>query len=166
MIGTDFILAGRAVFTLSGKEHRFTYRVNRKDPEPGSRWTQPTFFVSLLNGPDNTADYRYLGILDPATGHVRLTKNSKMGLAAPSVKALHWALPKLWAKAPMPPSFQIRHEGKCGRCGRALTVPESVDTGFGPECSSVLGIDWQKAQAPVSDAPRGDLFAVAFEEAR
>lgn len=165
MIGTDFILAGRAVFTLSGKASRFTYRVNRKDAEPGSRYgNQPTFFVSLLNGPDNTSDYRYVGILDPATGHVRLTRNSKVGLDAPSVKALHWALPKIWAKAPMPPAFQIRHEGKCGRCGRALTVPESIDTGFGPECAGHLGLDWQKTPQPTT-APNGALFDVAFEEA-
>jgi len=23
---------------------------------------------------------------------------------------------------------------RCGRCGRVLTVPESVESGFGPEC--------------------------------
>jgi hypothetical protein len=164
MIGADFITAGRAVFTLSGKANRFTYKVTRKDAEPGSRYgNQPTFFVSLLNGPDNTSDYCYLGVLDTATGYVRLTKKSRMGIDAPSVKALHWALPKLWAKAPMPPSFEIRHEGKCGRCGRALTVPESIDSGFGPECCGKMGIDWQKNAKPVSDAPRGELFDVAFE---
>jgi hypothetical protein len=26
-------------------------------------------------------------------------------------------------------------EGKCGKCGRALTVPSSILTGIGPECS-------------------------------
>ena len=97
---------------------------------------------------------------------VRTLEAGDLTLDAPSVKALHWALPKIWAKAPMPPAFEIRHEGKCGRCGRALTVPESVDTGFGPECSSALGIDWQKHPAPVSEAPKGGLFDEAFEEAR
>ena len=31
--------------------------------------------------------------------------------------------------------FDVHHEGKCGKCGRPLTVPESVKTGLGPICS-------------------------------
>ena len=27
------------------------------------------------------------------------------------------------------------HSGCCGRCGRKLTVPESIDTGLGPVCA-------------------------------
>jgi hypothetical protein len=30
--------------------------------------------------------------------------------------------------------LEVWHEGRCGRCGRALTVPESVERGIGPEC--------------------------------
>jgi hypothetical protein len=181
MIGTDFITAGRAVFTLVGKASRFTYRVSRKDPEPGSRYTTPTFFVSLLSGPDNTADYRYLGILDPVTGYVRLTRGSKLAPSAPSVQAIQWAFPRIWQHAPMPSSFQIHHEGRCGRCGRALTVPESITTGFGPECAGKLGIPMEsEAKRAVSAkfaaahgqtlagpehhaVPTTALFDVAFE---
>lgn len=177
MIGRDFITAGNATFTISGREHRFTFKCRRKDPEPGSRYTQATYFVSLLNGPDNTTDYCYLGILDIVTGYVRLTRGSKLSPSAPSVKAIQWALPRIWAQAPMPPAFEIRHEGRCGRCGRELTVPESVDTGFGPECADLLGKAWEKKpqakmvqQAdpglPLTYGPNAALFAVAFEEAR
>jgi hypothetical protein len=35
----------------------------------------------------------------------------------------------------------VWHEGRCGRCGRKLTVPESIESGFGPECASILGLD-------------------------
>lgn len=185
MIGPDFITAGKATFTISGKDARFTFRVSRKDPEPGSRYTQPTYFVGLLSGPDNTSDYRYLGILDPLTGYVRLTRGSKVTHAAPSVKAIQWALPKLWQRVPMPPSFRIHHEGHCGRCGRALTVPTSIETGFGPECADKLGIAAPEPTRPAVSkrfaeahhmptpaaahvcAPSGyELFAEAFEEAR
>jgi hypothetical protein len=27
--------------------------------------------------------------------------------------------------------IKIYHEGKCARCGRPLTVPESIESGFG-----------------------------------
>lgn len=34
----------------------------------------------------------------------------------------------------LPEQVEVWHEGRCGRCGRRLTVPESISTGFGPEC--------------------------------
>src|ERR1700675_3055956 len=35
--------------------------------------------------------------------------------------------------------------GKCGRCGKPLTVPESIASGFGPDCREMMGM----AAAPV-----------------
>lgn len=35
--------------------------------------------------------------------------------------------------------FVLAGEGKCGRCARRLTTPESVQLGFGPECAKLLG---------------------------
>lgn len=140
-IGRDYILAGKATFTVSGRTSRFTFRVSRKEAEPGSRYgSEPTYFVGLLSGPDNTADYRYVGILDPVTGHVRLTRNSKVTEQAPSLVALRWTLRFVWAARPLPAPAAIYHEGHCGRCGRALTVPESILTGIGPECAAKMGI--------------------------
>lgn len=31
------------------------------------------------------------------------------------------------------------HEGRCGRCARRLTVPESIINGIGPECAKKVG---------------------------
>ena len=44
-----------------------------------------------------------------------------------------WVL--AWQGAALPEGYEARHEGRCARCGRALTVPESIDSGFGPECA-------------------------------
>jgi hypothetical protein len=129
-----FISAGRAVFTLTSKKtgQSFTYRVARpaSDPERGP------LFASVLTGPDNTADYTYMGIvnLDSAgvpMGWVQVTRNSKVGSDAPSFKALHWFL----QRGGQSPMVEFRHEGRCGRCARVLTVPSSIDSGFGPECA-------------------------------
>ena len=30
--------------------------------------------------------------------------------------------------------FNLHHEGRCCRCGRVLSTPESCDRGIGPEC--------------------------------
>ena len=35
----------------------------------------------------------------------------------------------------MPLTLTVFHDGKCGRCGRKLTVPESIQSGLGPVCA-------------------------------
>lgn len=154
-IGQEFITAGNATFTLVGRDTRFTFKVTRKEPEAGSRYGA-TYFVALLTGSNNETDYTYLGILDAATGAVKLTKGSRMTPDAPAVKAITWALPLIWRNATMPAAFAIMHEGRCGRCGRVLTVPESIAQGIGPDCAGKMGL----AFGPVLTAAAGgaDLF--------
>ena len=57
----DFVFGGKAVFTLvSGRTGaRFTYRVVRAPGEDDGR----PWFVKVLTGSDNDADYRYPGQL-------------------------------------------------------------------------------------------------------
>lgn len=127
-----FILGGNATFTLEGREQRYTYRVTRSDDGA-------VYFVALLTGPDNTADYTYLGLLDDASGAVRLTRKSRMTDDSVPVIALRWALRWIWSGKPLPAPAKIYHVGRCGRCGRALTVPSSIESGFGPECLGKIG---------------------------
>jgi hypothetical protein len=145
MITPDFVTAGNATFTiepapayLAGRPEckpHYTYRVSRKPAT--ERWGE-TWFVSLLAGQDNTADYAYLGILDATAGAVRLTARSPFGPDACPVKIVSRVLAALWAGnggAVEAAGWKVHHEGRCGRCGRALTVPESVESGIGPECA-------------------------------
>lgn len=130
-----FVLGGNATFTIEsvGTGTRFTYKVSASKDE-GTRTGRGVFLVSLLTGPDNTSDYAYLGIIpkdDPMS--FRLTAKSRAGADAASVKAFTW----LWRQVStgrLPASVKVWHEGSCGRCGRTLTVPESIASGFGPEC--------------------------------
>lgn len=39
-----------------------------------------------------------------------------------------------------PATFEFWHEGRCAACARRLTVPNSIATGFGPDCADRLGI--------------------------
>jgi hypothetical protein len=98
--------------------------------QPVRRW-----FVSNLNGPDNETDFAYIGLLDQRSGDIefRMTAKSRASEDAPSVRGFRYMWTHLYADN-MPPNMVIRHEGKCGRCGRTLTVPESIDRGIGPEC--------------------------------
>jgi hypothetical protein len=45
----------------------------------------------------------------------------------------------VWKNQELPGGYKIHHEGRCGKCGRLLTVPESVETGIGPECAKRMG---------------------------
>jgi hypothetical protein len=131
-----FMFAGNATFTITSKKagQSFTYKFGRpNDAIPGHAQT-PTF-AAVLTGPDNTRDYTYMGIVDRRENRIRNTKGSKVFGDAPSYKALTWFLQNLDSD-----KVEFRHAGRCARCGRALTVPSSIDSGFGPECAGEVGL--------------------------
>jgi len=134
-----FMTAGNATITLVSVKTgtRFTYKFRKAEDSP-------TIFISLLNGPDNEADYKYLGrIADRLWIGRRVPKPGDISPDAPSAKALAWA----WAalnRGEIPSQLEIWHEGRCGRCNRKLTVPSSIASGMGPECAGKGGFsaDW------------------------
>lgn len=120
-----FVYAGDAVFTLVGQASRFTYKVQASDNAPG------LYFVRVLTGPDI---WTYAGII--RNQQFSTTAKSTIGPTAPSARALVWFLDRL----PSTKGFgamQFWHEGKCCRCGRALTDPESIAKGIGPVCEGM-----------------------------
>jgi hypothetical protein len=124
----QFILAGNALFTVQNTDtgNRFTFKVRKPDD------TKP-HFVSVLTGSDNESSYSFLGtVFDPC--HYRHGRRSRISEDAPSARAFDWLFRQLSNGRPLPPQVRVCHCGKCGRCGKTLTVPESVDSGFGPEC--------------------------------
>jgi len=136
----QFVLAGKSIFTVhNDKGVHYTYKVQKQDEKGtwGVRW-----FVSLLTGPNNLSDYQYIGILEHMSGTIRLTRASCFTPDSLPVKVVNWALAKVvWPDRldKLPPGYGIKHEGRCGRCGRVLTTPESIDQGIGPECLGKMG---------------------------
>lgn len=150
MITKEFVVAGKAIFTLEiphewaaehGTNSHYTYRVAFKQGNDGSNGqpkTNDVYFVSLLSGPDNYSNYSYLGILNKDAGFVSLTRASKVTKDCMSYRLLNRVLANLWVgdeQKILEAGFDVHHEGKCGRCGKKLTVPESVKTGLGPDCA-------------------------------
>jgi hypothetical protein len=131
-----FALAGKATLTLVSTKtgNRFTYRVSIS-PDGACH------FVALLNGPDNSTDYKYLGrIARSIFWEGRKTPRAgDIGRDAPSMKAFAFAW-KAIMQGSIPSTLEIWHEGHCGRCNRKLTVPSSIKHGFGPECFGKLGL--------------------------
>ncbi len=147
-VGRDFILGGRAILTMIGKAARYTFKVRRADPT--ERNPNPTlYFVSVMTGTDNEASYTYLGILDRFTGAVRPSRGSKLPDTHPAFQAAAWAFPQVFLHGRLP-GGQVLHAGRCGRCAKLLTTPESIAAGFGPECRGKLGIAIPKSE--VSEA--------------
>jgi hypothetical protein len=129
-----YIRAGKATVTLVSVKTgtRFTYRVSAA-PEGDA------LFVGLLSGPDNTADYKYMGRVsrDIFWAGRKIPRPHDIGRDAPSSKAFAWAWQNL-VRGILPDMLEIWHEGRCGRCARKLTVPASIASGFGPECMGKL----------------------------
>ena len=126
-----FVTAGHARFTLRSTKTgaRFTYEVRASGQDGDSR-----SFVRVLTGSDNESSYTYLGtVFDGVT--YRHGERSGIAPSAPIAKAFAWAWPRLLAGT-MPAECEVWHDGRCGRCGRALTVPESISSGFGPVCKA------------------------------
>lgn len=140
-----FIMAGNAYFTARSEVSgtRYTFRVNRANcsrcGKPNCRevacMSQPTYFVALLSGPDNNSDYSYMGMI--RDNCFRLTRASKMREDAVPVRAFKYVFERL-QRSEMPAACELWHEGRCGRCGRRLTVPASIAAGIGPDCASQM----------------------------
>jgi len=147
LLGSDnvktFLFGGHARFTLVSKKTgtRFTYRLSLPKAQPDSKYPAPDpvfgpFFLKVLTGPDNSNDFQFAGtVRRDSLARLVFTPSAKsrIGVDAPSVSAFVWFAANLDGNALG--ACEFYHDGSCGRCGRDLTVPESVATGLGPVCA-------------------------------
>ncbi len=132
-----FMRAGNARLTVVSLKTnmRYTYRVRAsKDDAPED--PRRRYFVELLKGPSNESDYTYIGMMRADAFFV--TRATKHLASAAFVRGFEYVYRHLSA-GHMPPHAQVWHESSCGRCGRPLTVPHSIASGIGPECTKYLG---------------------------
>lgn len=139
----DYILGGNSTITFESSKtgQHLTYKVEAVDGSNNTR-----FFVKLLTGPDNSNSFSYIGMITLGNAgywHFVTTKASRITMDSKAAKAMVYVL-DLLGHDKLVPTLSIWHEGKCGRCGRKLTVPSSIETGFGPECAGILGINVSK----------------------
>lgn len=129
----DFVFAGNATFTVlnTDTKNRFTFKVKKHKEKD-------IFFVSVMTGSDNYSSYTFIGTYFPNKGYKKSYK-SKIGSDAMSAKTIKWFFDKFINNQKSYDTVKVYHEDKCGRCGRKLTTPESVKSGFGPECIKLVG---------------------------
>lgn len=146
----QFALSGQATLTMESERTgaHYTYKIEKATkPRPGN----PAYFVSLLMGPNNEADYTYIGMID--NNGFRTTEKSKLPLSSHPVAGFDWIWRWLTIREILPPQCVIRHDGRCGKCGRTLTTPDSIDLGIGPECAKKLGIAKPNKKTASAAAP-------------
>ena len=131
-----FLLAGNAHVTFVSHKTgaRFTYRVSAPNRKGDDKSGPVTHFVSVLTGPDNSSSYEYLGCIYEGQRAYMHGRKSRVLQDAPSAKAFAWVWTRL-VSGRLPENVDVYHEGKCGKCGRRLTTPESCERGLGPECA-------------------------------
>lgn len=123
----QFVLAGKSTFTIRNIKtgNRFTYYVQ-------ANHDRVVWFVKGLVGPN----YKYFGTI--FSNGFRQTKKSRITSNTTIVKAFNWFWKQLHLGKSLPAELEVYHEGMCGRCGRRLTVPESIDAGYGPICIKLI----------------------------
>lgn len=145
MLSFDFFIAGRAIFTIANRttNQHYTYKIIKKsDPKDE---TKDIYFLNVLTGPDNQNSYTYVGMFIPEKAADRdqsivLTRKSKYRKDSQVVRVAAWALQLAKTQTEPKEGYELNHAGRCGKCGRMLTEPESLKTGFGPICRAG-GID-------------------------
>lgn len=142
-----FVLAGNATITLRSlkTETHLTFRIRQPKGKD-------VHFVSVLTGSDNESNYTFLGTIFP-NGTYKQSHKSKIGDAI-SAAGFDWFW-KAMQHDVLPDTLQVWHEGSCGRCGRKLTVPESIASGIGPECAKKVRPELPNGELRLS----GDMSA-------
>ncbi len=154
----DFIFGGNATFTIRNNNtgNRFTYKIV-EDKNTKYKW-----WVSSLRGPDlylqiglilgelKSFDFpwKIKHELDGAIANhhkamLKLPKDERVMFSRKdwdkanlplSTRSFMWFLSTYKSDKEFSDNIEIWHDGICGRCGRKLTTPESISTGYGPEC--------------------------------
>jgi len=141
-----FMYAGNSTFTIQNTEtmNRFTYKFSKPKTDTDGIKIQnkdtKVWFVKVMTGTDNENNYSFVGTVFVNQNGVKFYKHSqksRITTEAQSVKVINWFIDKV-EKNNVPKQIEFWHEGTCGRCGRKLTVPESIENGIGPECIKMV----------------------------
>lgn len=110
--------------TASGKHRTFRIRTQPDNAKfaPGQR------ILALLTGSDNNTSYTQIGWVQPSGAITLWPKFRTEGynkLIDVLLRIDYW----------QNRGFKYMYEGRCCRCFRRLTTPDSVTAGIGPECA-------------------------------
>lgn len=110
--------------TVRGTHRTFRIRTQKPDDKfaPGER------ILSLLVGPDNTRDYLQIAFVKD-DGRINLWGKYRTEQYQRLIRVLQ--NPDHYRNL----GCRYHYDGRCRRCNRTLTTPESVRSGLGPVCA-------------------------------
>lgn len=129
-----FFFAGNAVLTFRNNEtgSHMTIKVKQVKDKKDRKIKLPIFFVYVSLLGDGQTGYRFGGTVFQETMSIKLGQSVQEG------SQLYKVMRFIWDSLRNPESLRgkvsLLHEGKCLRCCMPLTRPESINTGFGPDC--------------------------------
>lgn len=119
-------------YTLVYKDGtHFTFKINT--PKRGSLSGRQ--IVSYLSGSDNESDFTGFGFINP-NGTIALWSRFRGTKTAERADHLNilFTMPARLEQAGLDYALI---SGRCRRCGHRLTVPASINRGWGPECAKM-----------------------------
>ena len=139
---STFLLAGKALFTVSNPAgDHYTFKVRRVESEwpVGSGKMTTTYFVNVKANGD-AHPFGYIGILDIVKGTIKCTAKSLYVPGSKQYDVAAWATQAVITAQLIPSGYHIEYAGHCGKCGRTLTDPASIQRGIGPECWKMVSV--------------------------
>jgi len=137
-----FMRAGKAIMTIESKKTQkyFTFRFKTpKNIDENTPIEKIPIWVSVLTGNDNTSSYTFMGtIFGDKYYHSNKSSISKDALSIVAFK--YWFNALVTKNENRLKQIELYHEGRCMRCGRKLTTPESIELGVGPICGADLNL--------------------------
>lgn len=129
-----YCMSGNAIVTLTSptKVH-YTYYIRAPWREDKDEFESDIRFVYYRNS-ENRWDY--VGGLYKDGTFFRSTYHSVVGENHEAFKGMKY-LTKMMNQDFDTPMI-VQHEGACGRCGRRLTDPLSIERGIGPRCYAIV----------------------------
>lgn len=121
----EFILGGKCSCVIENVTtgNHFEYKVTK--PEDSKT---PMYFVKVKR-----QSMLYAGFIKPVGEKWTFIQGSKGQLSGTDIEIMA-LLYVLDHHAMLPFNVVVHHLGKCGRCGRKLSDPASIERGLGPEC--------------------------------
>ena len=123
----DFLLGGKCECIIENIKtgNKFMYNITK------NKTNDNMYFVNLVTGMGRV----YCGyILVKEDGEILYNKGPKGNFAADSIQ-IQALMYVLIHSDRLPQNVLVQHLGRCSRCRRKLTDPESIRRGLGPECA-------------------------------
>jgi hypothetical protein len=134
-----YFFAGRSVLTFQNPNtgSHMTVKISQARDKQDRKKKLPIFFINVSMLGDRETGYVFGGTLFQDTMTLKLSKH------APSGSQLGKIMLFLFHAVQNPQILRekrvgVLHEGRCFRCCLPLTHPESINTGFGPDCLSMV----------------------------